>query len=263
MRRRCCVGYARRVFRHEGPSRNARLNARIAAYLAGVAGFVNSGGLVLLGVYTSHVTGNIGRMSSDFASGDHGAAFFGLLLVIGFFLGAFGASIVIEGSTERMHHAYSLALALQALLLLAFVFIAGWSRATHRRMLDAQAILLCMAMGMQNSLVTRLSGAVVRTTHLTGIVTDLGIEAARWYRWYRAHVGLPALFKGRVTPERPIKQQSVLLLTITLAFSFGAMLGGLLTLRASRWAMIVPALATLAASLYAFSQGDNKSRPPR
>ena len=59
-------------------------------------------------------------------------------------------------------------------------------------------------MGMQNSLVTRLSGAVVRTTHLTGVVTDLGIEAARWYRWHRAKLrALPTLLPSRSTPDRP------------------------------------------------------------
>lgn len=250
------------MFRHEGPARDPRLNARLAAYLAWIAGFVNSGGFILIGTFTSHVTGSVGRASTDLAVGDLGAAFFALLLVFSFFFGSFGASLTIEGSSERTPEAYGIALLLQGLLLAAFVFIAGLSRATHPRVLDAQAAILCAAMGMQNSLVTRLSGAVVRTTHLTGVVTDLGIEAARWYRWRRAHIGLPALFKGRVPPEKPVKRHSVLLLTIVLAFSLGALVGGLLTLRASRWAMAVPAAGTLAAGLYAFSQRDRLSSPP-
>jgi len=250
------------VFRHEGPARDPRLNARIAAYLAWIAGFVNSGGFILLGTFTSHVTGNIGRASTDLAEGDFGAAASALILVLSFFLGSFGASLIIEGSSERMPQAYGIALSAQALLLMSFVFIAALSRATHARVLDAQAALLCMAMGMQNSLVTRLSGAVVRTTHLTGIVTDLGIEAARWYRWRRARLNLPALFKGRVSPEKPAKRQAPLLLTIVGAFLSGALLGSLLTVHASRWAMMVPAAATLAASIYAFSQRDRLSIPP-
>jgi uncharacterized membrane protein YoaK (UPF0700 family) len=250
------------MFRHEGPARDPRLNARIAAYLACIAGYVNSGGFVLLGTFTSHVTGSVGRASADVAIGDLGAALLALLLVLSFFLGAFGASLVIEGSSERMPEAYGFALSLQALLLVAFVLVAGFSHATRPRVLDAQAALLCMAMGMQNSLVTRLSGAVVRTTHLTGIVTDLGIEAARWYRWHRARIGLPALFSGRVPPETPIKQQSLLLITVMIAFSFGALVGALLTLRTSSWSMTLPAAATLAAGFYAFSQRDRLSSPP-
>jgi len=250
------------VFRHEGPARDPRLNARIATYLACTAGFVNSGGFVLIGTFTSHVTGSVGRTSIDLATGNFGAAISALLLVLSFFLGAFGASLVIEGSSEHMPEAYGFALLLQALVLAVFVFIAGFAPATDPRALDAQAAILCVAMGMQNSLVTRLSGAVVRTTHLTGIMTDLGIEAARWYRWRRACSGMPALFSGRVMPEKPVRQQSLLLLTIMLAFLLGALVGGLLTLRASRWSMVLPAVATLAAAFYAFSQHDRLSSPP-
>lgn len=249
------------MFRHEGPARDPRLNGRIAAYLACAAGFVNSSGFVLVGTFTSPVTGNVGRTSIDLATGDYGAAVFALLLVFSFFLGSFGASLMIEGSSERMPEAYGFALVLQALLLAAFVFVAGFLPATHPRALDAQAAILCMAMGMQNSLVTRLSGAVVRTTHLTGIVTDLGIEAARWARWRRASAGSPALFQGRGAPEKPVKQQSMLLLTIVFAFSLGALLGGLLTVYASHWSMVLPAVATLAAAIYAFSQRDRLSVP--
>jgi uncharacterized membrane protein YoaK (UPF0700 family) len=41
--------------------------------------------------------------------------------------------------------------------------------------------LLLFAMGAQNSLVTRVSQSVVRTTHLTGIFTDLGIELSKMF----------------------------------------------------------------------------------
>lgn len=251
------------MFRHEGPARDPRLNASLAGFLATLAGFVNSGGFLLIGSFTSHVTGNLGRFSIDIAEGNLAAAFLAFLLVLSFFAGSFGASLIIEGSTQRMPEAYGLALLAQGLLLTSFVTITNLASSRSPHLLDAQAAILCAAMGMQNSLVTRLSGAVVRTTHLTGIVTDLGIEAARWYRWHRAQMGLPPLFKGRVTPEKPRKEQAFLLLTIMVAFAFGALLGAALTLRASRWAMVVPAAATLTAGLYAFSQRERLSVPPR
>ena len=40
-------------------------------------------------------------------------------------------------------------------------------------------------MGLQNALVTRVSGAVVRTTHMTGVLTDIGIELVRMRAWVR------------------------------------------------------------------------------
>jgi uncharacterized membrane protein YoaK (UPF0700 family) len=157
------------------------------------------------------------------------------------------------------------ALAVEAGLLALFIFVAGLSRATHPRALDAMAAVLCLAMGMQNSLVTRLSGSVVRTTHLTGVVTDLGIEAARWYRWHRAQMrGVPLLIKPRVPPERPPGMRTVILLTIVAAFTVGAVLGALLTLRASRWAMLFPALAVMVASMFAFTRAGRglDDKPP-
>jgi uncharacterized membrane protein YoaK (UPF0700 family) len=222
------------VFNHEGPTRNARKNAVLAGYLALVAGFVNSGGYVLIGSFTSHVTGSVGRLAHDLAVHDLEA-----------------------GLTNAFSHtarAYAAALAIEGGLLATFIFAAGLSRLTHPRALDAEAAVLCLAMGMQNSLVTRLSGAVVRTTHLTGVVTDLGIEAARWYRWHRARMeSVPLLIAGRNPPQRPPLMRSVLLLTIVGAFAVGAVSGAVLTLQWSRWAMVFPAVAVLLASAFAFS----------
>jgi uncharacterized membrane protein YoaK (UPF0700 family) len=47
-------------------------------------------------------------------------------------------------------------------------------------------ILLCFIMGLQNAMITKLSGAEIRTTHMTGIVTDLGIELGKLFYWNRS-----------------------------------------------------------------------------
>lgn len=243
------------MFRHEGPSRSAAKNAAVAGYLAFMAGFVNSGGFLLIGSFTSHVTGSVGRISTDVAAGELAAAVLAVLLVAMFFLGAFGATLIIEGHRPgRVSRAYATALAVEGSLLALFVFVAGLSQTTHPRLLDAKAAILCLAMGMQNSLVTRLSGAVVRTTHLTGVMTDLAIEAARWYRWHRARLHLPVLLGAGSKAERPEATRATLLATIVVTFVSGALLGALLTMRTSRWAMVLPALGVLAASALAFLQ---------
>ncbi len=224
----------------------------MAGYLATVAGFVNSGGFVLIGSFTSHVTGSIGRLADDIARADSAAAAFAALLVISFFAGAFFATWIMDSRNERS--GYALALLCEGLVLTTFIFVAGISRSTHPRALDAQAALLCVAMGLQNSMVTRLSGAVVRTTHLTGVMTDLAMESARWYRWHRAKLLIvPQILPGR-PPVRPNPAHAMLLGTIVGTFTVGAGLGAALTLRASRWAMLAPALAILAASGYAYLQ---------
>ena len=237
----------------------------LAGYLAFVAGFVNSGGFVFIGSFTSHVTGTVGRLANDVAHADAPAATAAASLVLAFFLGAFAASLIIEGSVEgRVATAYGVALLCQSGVLTVFVAVAGLSPADHPRVLDAEAAILCFALGMQNSLVTRLSGAVIRTTHLTGVVTDLGIEAARWYRWQRAKLhSVPQLGGERAPAERPASWRSALLGVIVIAFIAGAILGATLTEHTSRWAMALPAVAIFAASIFAFSQrGARASKLP-
>jgi uncharacterized membrane protein YoaK (UPF0700 family) len=253
------------VFRHEGPSRDPRKSALLAGYLAFVAGFVNSGGFVLIHSFTSHVTGSVGRLAHDIMLADAPAAISAASLVLSFFAGAFAASLIIEGSIDtRVPKAYAIALLIESLLLAVFVVVAGLASASHPRVRDAEAAILCFALGMQNSLVTRLSGAVIRTTHLTGVVTDLGIEAARWYRWHRSKLpGLPALLRDREPPVRPSAIRSILHGVIVVAFVSGAIIGALLTQHASRWAMAIPAVAVLLASVFAFSQRNSQpSGPP-
>ena len=175
------------MFRHEGPGRSDAQNQILAGYLAMVGGFVNSAGFVLIGSFPSHVTGNVGRFSSDTANGQFAAAAAAGAMVTAFFVGAFVASMIIESNYfGRIADSYATALLLEAAMLLLFTATSKLTPAAHPRLMDLEAAMLCCAMGMQNSLVTRLSGAVVRTTHLTGVVTDIGIEAARWFRWWRS-----------------------------------------------------------------------------
>jgi uncharacterized membrane protein YoaK (UPF0700 family) len=239
------------VFKREGPARDLRTNTLLATYLAATAGYVNSGGFVLVGSYTSHVTGSVGRFADDLANGKIGGSLAALTLVLAFLAGAVAASLIIEGGSRSRASRYALALAVEAGLLACFIFIAGLSRASHPRILDAKATLLCAAMGMQNSLVTRLSGAVVRTTHLTGVVTDLGIELVRWYRWYQALLIRRA--SSTLPPPQPDGRVG-LLLAITGAFMVGAAAGGVLTARASRWAMALPAATIGVAAAIGFYQ---------
>jgi uncharacterized membrane protein YoaK (UPF0700 family) len=251
------------VFSHEGPARSAQKNGILAGYLALTAGFVNASGFILIGSFTSHVTGSIGRLGNDIATHNSSAALFAILLVIMFFLGAFVASIIVETRFSRVSKGYGVALLLEAALLVVFVFIERLVRATHARELDAEASILCFAMGMQNSLVTRISGAVIRTTHLTGVITDLGIEAAHWYRWHRAKLTrIPRLFGSRQA-EQPQPARVILLGTIVVSFTAGGIAGAILTAQHSRWAMVLPAACLLVASGYAFVANRPKLNPQR
>jgi uncharacterized membrane protein YoaK (UPF0700 family) len=247
------------VFRHEGPTRSERKNTVLAAYLAFVAGYVNSSGFLLIGSFTSHVTGSIGRLGNDIATHELQAALFAILLVVAFFVGAVAASLILATRFASLPHAYGTALLLEALAVASFVVVAMLARRAGPRVQDLQAALLCFAMGMQNSMVTRLSGSVVRTTHLTGVVTDLGIEVADWLRWLRKHAR-GAAGHAHDTPN-PRVARMTMLLSIVLAFTTGAALGASTTLWFHGWAMFAPALMLVLASLYAYSTAHSIAQP--
>jgi uncharacterized membrane protein YoaK (UPF0700 family) len=241
-----------------------KTNMLVAAILAWIAGFVNSGGFVMIHSYTSHVTGSIGRFAQDLAEARPGAGFSALFLAVTFFGGAVATSMILDQSARRVPMRYAQALGIEAATLVAFVFVAGLSPLQHPRLLDAEAALLCVSMGMQNALVTRLSGAIVRTTHLTGVVTDLGIEAARWFRYHQASLRAKA-FANVVLPERPSSGRVTLLSAIVAAFIVGAVLGAVFTFRVSRWAMLLPAAgvgALAAFAVYQTSLPPLSQRPP-
>ena len=244
------------MFQHQGPSRSERHNRLLAGYLAFVGGFVNSAGYVLIGSFTSHVTGNVGRLANDLAYRRYDASAAVMPMIIAFLGGAFLASMAVESDFfGRTANGYAVALLGEAALLMLFTVISRVEILPHPRVQDAEAAILCAAMGVQNSLVTRLSGAVVRTTHLTGVFTDLGIEAARWFRWWRARMSETLHFKlsfGRNPPERPSPLKVSLLSTIAATFILGAMAGALLVVRLHHATMILPSAAVLACAAYAF-----------
>lgn len=241
------------MFRHEGTARTDRQNQIVAGYLASIAGIVNSAGFILIGSFTSHVTGNVGRFANDLALRDAGAPF-ALLLVAAFFIGALLASMTLESTTHARPQIYSILLFIEAMLLAVFALLSYLMDTRNSRYHDVQAILLCVAMGMQNSFVTRLSGAVVRTTHLTGVVTDLGIEAARWFRLWRSRLGARArlrLVVGESPPEVPSGPRTRLLLIIVTTFLAGSAVGALSAAHWGQLSLLLPTLALLAAALFA------------
>ncbi|MET0388094.1 MAG: YoaK family protein [Polyangiales bacterium] len=244
------------MFRHQGPARSERDNRLIAIYLAGVGGYVNSAGFLLIGTLTAHVTGNVGRLASQIVSRQYleaGAAF---SMVIAFYLGALVASMVVESrSFTRTPTAYGAAMAIEAVLLTLFGLFAFEMTETPPLMADMEALVLCFAMGVQNSLVTRLSGAVVRTTHLTGVVTDLGIETARWLAWWRHQ--LPKQRPSVRPRERPVVAKIRIHLTIVISFTVGAIIGCATAAALHHFAMLIPAAAVAIGAIYAFATARN------
>jgi hypothetical protein len=90
---------------------------------------------------------------------------------------------------------YALPLMLEAALILLFGLMGAQLARFEGLTVPFTIVLLCFVMGLQNAMVTKLSGGVVRTTHLTGTVTDLGIELGKLVYWNRV----------REAPRRPAR----------------------------------------------------------
>lgn len=169
-----------------GHQRTRRANRQLGLMLAFVAGAINAGGFLAIQRYTSHMTGIVSGAADDLALGHGGLALAGVLLVGVFISGAVTTTVLINWARRRrLHSEFALSLLLEALLLLAFGLV-GANLATYSALLvPAAAALLCFIMGLQNAMVTKISQAEVRTTHMTGVITDLGIELGKLLYWNR------------------------------------------------------------------------------
>ena len=173
------------------PHRTDISNRRLGRSLAFVAGAVNAGGFFAVGQYTSHMSGIVSALADNAALGEVTLILAGLASLTAFFLGAATSAVLINWGRRRgAHSRYALPLVLEAALLLAFG-LAG-ARLAAQGHIEATVALLCFVMGLQNAIVTKVSQAEIRTTHVTGLVTDIGIELGKLFYW---NGGIPAADK--------------------------------------------------------------------
>lgn len=163
-----------------GASRTESGNRKLGYLLAFVAGAINAGGFLAVQQYTSHMTGIVSEMADLVALGHYGIAFFGLVCLGTFVSGAACTAFLVNFARSRhLHSEYAIPLLLEAVLLLAFGILGTQIENVQDNFITATILLLCFVMGLQNAVITKISGAVIRTTHVTGIVTDLGIDLGR------------------------------------------------------------------------------------
>jgi uncharacterized membrane protein YoaK (UPF0700 family) len=223
-----------------GADRRALLERAILAFiLPGVAGAINASGFFAVGAYTSHVTGTVARVGDELASGHLWLATRSGIFIGAFFLGALASSLLILYGKRAGGSPYWRPLLVECALLLVFATVnVGSEPGANLNGLEMTA-LLCFAMGLQNALVTKLSGARIRTTHLTGITTDIGIEAARVLDHWRHGGQLPSLWSD---PDLKRLRSHV---AIFGSFLAGATLGPLGYIHFGHIAMLLPCAVLL------------------
>ncbi|GLT14469.1 YoaK family protein [Vibrio algivorus] len=189
--------------------------------LALIAGFVNAIGLLGFEHQAiSHLSGSVTQIGVSLMERPIVSVFL-IALVGSFVVGSTISGILISGESLKLGRHYDLVLLLEGILLLLSTFLLyehiSWG-----------LCLASMACGLQNALVTTYSGAVIRTTHLTGIFTDLGLM-------------LGSKIKGQEVNKRKFVMFSV----IICGFLSGGVLGYLAFQRINVSALVIPAVCCL------------------
>lgn len=162
---------------HVGDDRSVDVDLLLATLLAATAGAINAAGFRAVGFFSANMTGNVSSLSDHGALGEWRPAAFFLGLIACFIAGSFISALFIEaGRRRKISGIYAFSIMFEALIL-AGLALADVSLPAIRS--DAILVLgLSFTMGIQNAASTRISNARVRTTHVSGIATDIGIELA-------------------------------------------------------------------------------------
>lgn len=190
------VHFARRL---TGRERTAAANQQLGCALTFVAGAANAGGFLAVKQYTSHMTGIVSAMADDLVLGNLNLVLGGIGALLSFVLGAACSAIMINFARRRkLQSEYAMPLLLEAALLMGFGLLGAQLAQMQGLFVPTTVMLLCFMMGLQNAVITKLSQAEVRTTHMTGMVTDIGIEIGKLLYWNRqGHGTLPEVRANR------------------------------------------------------------------
>lgn len=224
------------MFRHLGKFRTFRHNLKIASLLSFVAGLVNVSGFLAAKRLTTNITGHFAFLVDEIFKLRYHTGLVYFLYITCFFLGSYTSSLLVEWLTLRhSKFSYTIPVILESSILFLIGICSVQMTETHA---DLIAAILLFAMGLQNSMVTSISNATVRTTHLTGLFTDLGIDLSRLpFRKYRAR-------------RQKLLSSIKLRLTIIACFFCGGLSGGILYTYIHMKTMCVASALLLVGVLY-------------
>lgn len=192
-----------------------------AAALAGVAGFINVCLLSFFHVPVSHMSGAVSRLSGDVAAVNLTDIKLILAILVAFVSGSMISGLVIGRKKLRPGRRYGVALIIEGgmLTLATYLLLRGN---------QAGVSMAAMACGVQNAMASSYYGLVIRTTHMTGIITDVGVMLGHWLRHRRIQVW-----------------KLMLLVTILAGFASGGVAGAVLLHGYGAAALALPAVGCL------------------
>jgi uncharacterized membrane protein YoaK (UPF0700 family) len=195
--------------------------------LALIAGYINAVALRVSDLGATHVTGAVSRLSADLGAGDDTDLLRVLPLVASFIAGAVLAGMVVGRDALRLGRHYGLAMLIEAALLVGAAILLQFGQ-------SGGVFLAAVAAGLQNGMASTYGGLIIRTTHVTGIATDIGFLIGRW-----------------ITHRDVEPWKFGLLIALFGSFFVGGILGWYASTTHDALALLAPATAlTLAGSAY-------------
>lgn len=223
------------------PHRDQQVNRRLAYHLAWIAGVLNSVGFVAVGFYTSHMTGITASIADQLVLGGWMLVGLGIVAVAFFLMGAMACALQFNWARRRPQwhdRRFALVLLAEAVLVLLIGGLADSVSAQWREW--ALVAALGFVMGQQNALITKVSDATIRTTHITGMVTDIGIELGK------------AVYANRLPDADPVRADLAKLRMHSILvgqFFLGGVMGALGYLALGFVVLLVPAALLLVMTL--------------
>jgi len=199
--------------------RSPVVNLRLGGALSFIAGATNAGGFLAVGQYTSHMTGLLSSVADHLVLGQFALVTAALAAIGAFIGGAMTTALMVNwGLRRQLRSAFARPLALETSLLLVFGLFGAAISLQGELFAPLTVLLLCYIMGLQNAVITKVSNAEIRTTHVTGLITDIGIELGKLVYFNRSR--LPTKVMAN---RRKLKIH----LSLVAAFFTGGVLGAL------------------------------------
>lgn len=228
------------LYGNDSISYYSKSNVSIWMLLSFQAGMLNIGGFMACHRFVSHITGFATFLGYELTRRDPSHAIGMLIVPLFFLLGAMlsGQLVDIQLRNHKKPRYYISFGVIFFLLLLVFVLgytgkFGVFGHPINSKQDYVLLILLCFTCGIQNGTITTVSRSVVRTTHLTGITTDLGIGLVR------------LLNISRPGEDKSDEKKSALMrIGIIFFFGLGSVLGGMAFYRFQYLAFILPVITS-------------------
>ena len=202
------------MLRQAKEDRTLKENLLLASSTAFVSGVTNVAGVVAFLAFTSNITGHVANLAKLIVDQNFKEIITFLIWLLMFLGGAFISNFIIRSLEDKSRYrAHSVPMILEIIILFG-VAVYGY-HFYDDSMFEREAIIgaILFSMGLQNSLVSNISGGLIKTSHLTGLFTDLGSDLAE-------------LVHPRAEASKAVKNKIIIRLTILTFYFIGGIAGG-------------------------------------